>query len=217
MSDIERVLDECLDRMTSEGVSVESLLILYPDQATELRPLLEAAMRFQTGSMVSPAPGFAAEARTRLVRQLATSQQTRPVSLRPAWWLAIAISSLALFALVSTTAFAQTALPGQVLYDWKLGSEVAWRTLSPDPVGVDLTLAHRRAKELSVVAHDPARFGEARDEFHQVLDRLAAERDPQNAEAIDNALQAHQKQLEKEGIKDSKLDDMVQGRGPKSK
>jgi hypothetical protein len=211
---METILDECLRRMTAEGLRPESLLALYPRQAAELRPLLEAAMQARAASTVVPAPGFAARARSRLLDQIGSGPRMKSRRTGSPWQLAIAISSLALFVLGSTTAFAQASMPGEVLYGWKLGSEVIWRTLSTDRVGVDLGLAARRTNEMSTVASDPARAARAREGLHEVLSRLESETDPQNGPTIDRALRVHQVQLGKEGIHDEKLDDMLKSTVP---
>lgn len=210
---METILDECLRRMTAEGLRLESVLGLYPEQAAELRPLLKAAMQVRAASMVAPEPRSAAQARSRLLDQIATEPRTKSRAMVATWRLAVGIGSLSLFALASTTAFAQSALPGEALYGWKLGSEMVWRTLSVDPVGVDLSLADRRTNEMTTVARDPARSARARDEFHEILSRLEAEKNPQNGPNIDRALQAQQVKLEKEGMRDSNLDDLVKGEG----
>jgi hypothetical protein len=46
---------------------------------------------------------------------------------------------------------AQSALPGDPLYGWKRTSEQVWRSLSPDQIGADLTIVHRRTDELLTV------------------------------------------------------------------
>ena len=114
--------------------------------------------------------------------------------------------------LASTTAVAQNSLPGEPLYGWKLSSEHVWRTVATDRVSVDLTLADRRATELTKVVRSGPLEQEARNEYHEVLSRLEAEKDTENGDKIDQALLAHQKKLSQAGIKDEKLDDLVKGK-----
>jgi hypothetical protein len=136
--------------------------------------------------------------------------------LRPAWQFAMAITLLALVMLASTTAVAQNALPGEPLFGWKLSSENVWRVVATDRLSVDLTLADRRATELTIVAQrdalesDPLEE-EARNEYHEVLNRLEAEKNKENGTKIDQAFLAHQKKLSDAGIKDEKLDNLVKG------
>ena len=209
MNELDAILDECLRRMSAEGKSVEQCLASYPEVADQLRPLLEAARRFESVAAISPAYGYRATARAKLMVRAEDRRHT-PLMLRPAWQLTVALTAFIIVALFSTTAFAQTALPGQALYDWKLSSEHVWRAVSSDPVGVDLSIAERRTMELTKVANDPELVGQARDEFHEVLSRLEAEKDTGNGPKIDQAFLAHQKQLSQAGIKDEKLDDLVQ-------
>jgi hypothetical protein len=84
--------------------------------------------------------------------------------------------------------------------------------LAPDPVGVDLVLADRRADELARVQHDPGLESETRDAFHEALLRLLAEDNPGNGPRIDQALQAHEKSLSAAGIHDDELDKIIRGR-----
>jgi hypothetical protein len=217
VNEIEMVLDDCLRRMRAEGLTLDELLAQYPDQAAELRPLLVAAFQVQTTGNVTAPPGYVRRTRAQILSHVAGTAMSKPRGLQPAWRLAVVLAGLVLVMLASTTAFAQAALPGQPLYGWKLGSEEVWRAVSLDRVGVDLKLAERRTNELKTVMHDPAQFNTAQDRFHEVLDRLELERDPQNDLQISNALEAHQKSLENNGIRDSKLDALVREKGPKKK
>jgi hypothetical protein len=134
------------------------------------------------------------------------------IGLSPVWQFAMAIALLAMVMLASTTAVAQNALPGEPLYGWKLNSEHVWRTVATDRVSVDLTLADRRATELTKVANSGPLQEEARSEFHEVLNRLEAEKDSGNSAKIDQAFLAHQMKLTAAGIRDEKLDNLVRGK-----
>ena len=217
MNEIERVLDECLRRMTTEKLTVDQLLHLYPAQAGELRPMLKAAARLQDGASGGPRPGFVAGARSRLMVEIAAKPKLKPRLPALSWRPAAVTLSMALFVFASTTAFAQTSLPGEALYGWKLESELVWRGLSSDPVAVDLRLAERRTDELARVADDPSRLERARAEFHEVLGRLNNEKDTENSPTIDLALQGHQLKLHQQGLSDSQLDEMLKEKGPKKK
>lgn len=213
MIEFDAILDECLRLMRSEGYSAEDCLQRYPVQAAELRPLLASAERLSRGRAVLPSPAFRAAARMRLIEHAEASQARRPAALRPAWQIAMLIGLLALVMIASTTALAQNALPGERLYGWKLGSEGVWRTVATDRVGVDLTLADRRATELTRVFRSGAAEDKARAEYHEVLERLAAEKDSENGPKIDEALQSHQNQFSQAGIHDDKLDELVKEKG----
>jgi len=53
---IEDILDECLERML-RGTSIEACLQVYPEQVSELEPLLKTAFAFiRESSAIQPAP-----------------------------------------------------------------------------------------------------------------------------------------------------------------
>lgn len=63
MSDrFEDILNECIDRLL-QGESLEQCLQRYPEQAAELKPLLQVALEAQEASAVEPRPEFKAKAR----------------------------------------------------------------------------------------------------------------------------------------------------------
>jgi hypothetical protein len=211
MIEFDAILDDCLRLMRTEGYSVDQCLARYPEQAVQLRPLLVAAERLIHGRAVYASTAFRATTRARLIAHTAAPQPRMSIVFRPAWQFAMAIAFLALVMLASTTAVAQNALPGERLYGWKLNSEDVWRVVATDRVSVDLTLADRRATELTRVTLSSPLEEETRDEFHEVLSRLEAEIDSENGPKIDQALLAHQKKLSQAGIRDEKLDDLVRG------
>jgi hypothetical protein len=207
MSELDVIIDACLREMAAEGATIEDCLRRHPEQAAELRPLLEAARRL-AGSGIEPSTSYKRFARARLLQTIG-GNRSRSAGTSPVWRFAMGAVAFALVFLVSTTAVAQTALPGQLLYGWKLGSEEVWRAVSSDDVGEDLTLADRRTAELTSVPGDPDRQSRARDELHVVLKRLAADKDPMNGPKIERALEAHQKKLSDAGLHDKDLDDLV--------
>jgi hypothetical protein len=212
MIEFEAILDNCLRLMRTEGYSVDQCLARYPEQAAQLRPLLVAAERLSRGRAVTPSAAFRTATMTRLIARAETSRPRTSIVLRPAWQFAMAIALLALVMLASTTAVAQDSLPGEPLYGWKLSSEHVWRTVSTDRVDVDLALADRRTTELTKVVRSGPIEQAARNEYHEVLSRLEAEKDSENGAKIDQALLAHQTKLSQAGIRDDKLDDMVKGK-----
>jgi uncharacterized protein involved in high-affinity Fe2+ transport len=63
-ADLDSVLEDCLDRI-SQGESLQACLVRYPEQATELEPLLIAAAQFQE-IQVRPSASFKSRARAEL-------------------------------------------------------------------------------------------------------------------------------------------------------
>jgi hypothetical protein len=212
MNDLEFILDVCLRQIQREGSSIEECLRQYPQHARELEPLLLSAQKLeQTGRLGAP-EGLKATIRGRLMERARKPMPIRPgppgIMWRAIAWLAI----LALVVSVSTTALAQGAMPANPLYDLKLKTEAVWRALAPDPVGVDLTLAGRRADELSASSLSPSDSTKVQEGFHDVLSRLKAEDNPGNGPRIEQTLRAHQEKLERAGIHDKELDDILHGK-----
>ncbi len=120
----------------------------------------------------------------------------------------ISLAALAAAFAVTGTALAQTALPGDTLYPWKLSSEQLWRAASPDPMGVDLYLAGRRAGEVASVSHAACGAGcttMALNGYHEVLSRLEFEKGSAPNEQVLQTLEGHQKEFTAAGITDLPL------------
>jgi hypothetical protein len=128
------------------------------------------------------------------------------------------LAGFSLAILGATTAFAQSALPGETLYSWKLSTERAWRATSSDPLATDFSLADRRADELVSLAkrgNHNERSEEAESlgisEYNLVLDRLSQEAgERQQSEELQIALKKHQKRLAEAGVHVPRLDDAVE-------
>jgi len=81
------ILDECLEKVFS-GESLESCLAGYPDQADELRPLLETVLGARDAADIAPRPEFRQEAvrlyrvSERSYREVAAELGIAPESLR---------------------------------------------------------------------------------------------------------------------------------------
>jgi hypothetical protein len=114
------------------------------------------------------------------------------------------------FVLVST-AFAQSALPGEPLYGWKLASEKFWRTVTTDPIGTDLQLSNRRISEYVAVSKDETRRARVLSGYHDLLVRFETEQDPAERARILQALQQHQSSLKEAGLSIPELDDYFSG------
>ncbi|MEW6717701.1 MAG: hypothetical protein AB1345_09385 [Chloroflexota bacterium] len=211
MDRFERILEDCLERLACGKASLEDCLRDHPEFAEELRPLLQAASRMKRGADVQPSPEFKQRGRARLMAHL-RAHPRRPVPARtrgllPAYRLAVGLTVLALAVFVTGTAFAQSAMPGDPLYGWKLASESAWRAVSPDPVGTDLALAERRLQEFLAVS------GSERDialqGYLEVLARLTSQTDPATQGRIILALAAQRERLVQTGISVPELDEYL--------
>jgi len=208
MNDFDRILDDCLTQITSGASSLDECLARHPEHAARLKPLLQTAVRVERGRKVKPSPAFKSRTRAQLyARMEAYPRRARTFS--PVWRVAVSLAVLLMAFLITGTAFAQSALPGQPLYAWKLSSEQAWRAASPDPVGVDLSLAERRVDEAIAVAADPARKAQALSGYLEALARLKSESEAGNNERISLALKSHQEKLSAAGISVPELDHTI--------
>src|SRR6185295_15241078 len=120
MTDFERIVEECLDDLEQGVSNVDECLARHPNYAPQLEPILLTAARLEQGRAVQPSAAFKARARVKLTQHMQAYPRKR------AWFsftwgrLAtnLAIVVLTLF-VVTGTVYAQGALPGDTLYDWK--------------------------------------------------------------------------------------------------
>ena len=206
-NDLETILDTCLYQIEGGKSNIDECVARYPEYAEQLKPLLNAATRLARGREVIPDPSYKARARTQLNIYMQQHPQHRRVS--PVLWRfsIVLVTVLTLF-LVSGTAFAQGALPGDTFYDWKLTSESVWRFTSPDPVGVDITLSNRRMNELVSVSRDQARRARAVQNYEKLLVKFDAEQDAKNRARILPILRAQHEELIKAGVSVPELENL---------
>lgn len=197
--DLETILDSCLYQIEDGEANIEECLARYPEQAKELEPLLKAATRLTLARELVPDPSYKARARTQLNVYMQQHPQRRRVS--PLFWrFSIVFATVLMLFLVSGTAFAQGALPGDAFYNWKLTSEDVWRFTSSDPLGVDITLSNRRMNELVVVSGDQARRARAVENYQELLVKFHAEKDETKRARILPILRAQHEELMKAGV-----------------
>jgi hypothetical protein len=202
MTDFETALDDCLQRLNRGEADVRACLRSYPEHAADLRPLLQAASRVRQGQHLEPSPAFVAATRAKVVQHArAHPRRVR----RPMIWSrfsllqrAAVVAALLVALLLSGTAYAQGAMPGDTMYPWKLASENVIRVF--DPVRVDLWISQRRAREVLAVRHDPIRLAVAWAQYRLVMDRLLAYNDPQVNEEIAAVLRQEWEQFALYGV-----------------
>jgi hypothetical protein len=209
MSDFELILDECLAQLVSGASSLDEILARHPEHAAQLKPLLQTAAQFEAARSLQPSPAFKARARAQLTDSMQAHPRRRSSPVMPFWRVAVGLAVLALVFLMTGTAFAQSALPGQFLYAWKLSSERVWRAVAPNPMAVDLTLANRRVDEMVAVAGNSARESQALAGYLEALTRLMSESDAQNSVMILQALKSHQAKLSAAGISVPQLNSYI--------
>ena len=152
------ILDDCLDRLQA-GETVAACLALYPDQASELAPLLAAAARLRPLAGHSLSAGQHAQARA-AVREAArgrASRTAKPSRGQRRGWLAgwafgravAAIAVVLLLALAGTTVLASQ--PGDSGYALRVLAERAPAALQTSPIrraDTELRIADRRLADL---------------------------------------------------------------------
>ena len=151
MSKLDLALEDCLVRMDQEGESFEDCLSRYPEFAAELKPLLLAAHQVRDARQPNASPKFKSKLRSDLLAHAHSHQPQAGWRNTPTFRYAVSFAVLMLAMVTSGTALAQRALPGDILYSWKLGSESVWRSFQKNEVGVDLALVQRRLEELKAV------------------------------------------------------------------
>ncbi len=209
MDDFDLILDNCLTQLASGASSLDECLARHPKYATRLKPLLQTAAQLERGQEIRPSSAFKVRTRAQLYAHMEAHPRRRDSALFPIWRMALSLALSAAAFLITSTAFAQAALPGQPLYGWKLASEQVWRAVSPDPVAVDLILADRRVAELEAVASDPTLNAEALKNYQETLARLESESNAQNNAGIQQALKSQQRKLSAAGISVPDLDNLL--------
>jgi hypothetical protein len=209
MNDLEQVLEDCLKRLTDGRSTVEECLSSYPEHAAQLEPLLQNAaglMRVNREIYISPI--FKSRGRAKLTLHMIDHPHRQPRKMFVFMWRHVAASvAVLMFALLSVgTVRAQSALPGDLFYAWKLTSERVWRGISPDESHVDLVLADRRVREIVATADDPDYRNRAMHDYEEILVRLQSRADEDSDGIILSTLQSNQKSLKDAGLSVPQLD-----------
>jgi DNA-directed RNA polymerase specialized sigma24 family protein len=208
MTDFQRILEECLPRVMNGTATVEECLARYPQHAAELRPLLRTVYSLNLAGILKPAPVTNARTRENIVQYLRFHRgqpKQVPLFLRTAF----AVAALVMALLITGTARAQAALPGDTFYGWKRASEDVWRAVSLDPVGTDIAIANRRLNEWIATANDPALNDAALDGYLLALDRLKTENDAQTLARVMPVIKAHHDMLEDAGLDGTDLETIL--------
>ena len=205
MNDFDHILDECLTQISSGASTLDECLVRHPVHAAQLKPFLQTASRLERGREIQPSPAFKARARAGLTLHMQAHPRRKPAA-SPFLRLAFGLAALVLACLTAGTAFAQGALPGDILYDWKVTSEQAWRAVASDPLEADLFLLGRRADELVAVSGDAARSPQALVAYQKALTRLTVEAGADSQARILPVLVSQQETFMRAGISIPELD-----------
>jgi hypothetical protein len=198
-NDLETILDTCLYQIEAGEASIEECLARYPEHAAQLQPLLQAATKLSRARDVAPDPSYRMRARSQLNTYMLQNPQRKRVS--PIFWrVAVGFATVMLLFVASGTAFAQQALPGDTLYNWKLTSEHVWRLTSNDDLGVDIVLSQRRMNELLVVSGDETRRAWAIQNYEKLLLKFRNAESEYDRARILPVLQAQHEALLEAGV-----------------
>jgi hypothetical protein len=174
------ILDECLERLLAKGETLEQCLQSYPEQAAELKPLLETALATKRASAIEPRSEFRATARYQFHSALQAIGPKRPFfGWLPRWATVVAIVlALLLAGGGGTVAAAAGSMPDEPLYPVKIASEQVRLALTPSPLGkaeLYANLADKRVAEIIYVANkgDARQIELTTQRLNYVLTRIA--------------------------------------------
>ncbi len=205
------ILEDCLVRLANGSSTVEDCLVRHIEHAVHLKPYLQTASLLYLGRTVKPSSTFIAYTRDALFQYMGTNPRqprmivSMPMIRRAALTFVVLVAAL----LVTGTASAQSALPGQPLYNWKRTSEQIWRVLSPNTVATDIALANRRLNEWIAVANDPSLNVSAQNNYQAALSRLGFVDDEESLPLIEFTLQEQQELLADADLSSPELDELL--------
>jgi hypothetical protein len=180
---IEEIFEECLERVFS-GESIEQCISQYPEQAAELRGLLETAVAARKATIVEPRPEFRERARLQLQAALRERTSTPAKILKPSWnfqpkW-AVALIAFLLVVMggSGTVLAANNSMPGQPLYVVKQGAEQVKLAMTTSPTAkaeLYTGLAERRVNEIVYLANngESIRLEQATRELDSYLTKIS--------------------------------------------
>jgi hypothetical protein len=157
--EFDNIFNECLERLLVKGESLEQCLARYPEQAAELKPLLETALAAREASAIQPRPDFRARARYEFnsaLKETAAGKSRTSWGWFPRWATVMAIVLVLVLAGGGTFAAADSSMPDSPLYSVKLATEQARLTLTPSQLskaGLCAELADRRVAEIAYMAN----------------------------------------------------------------
>ena len=206
--DLQHILEDCLMKLSKGKATLNECLGLYPEHAGQLKPLLKTVFFLNSKKNFMPSPTFIAFARFAIIR-FAQSHSRQPLRIALTWRTAMTSMALILTLLVTGTVHAQSAMPGDMYYEWKRTSESAWRALSPDPVAVDIILSERRLAEWIAVASNPMLSVSARKNYQEAVSRLDPKKNEKSLDLILTEFQSQQQVLRDAGLTIVELDNYL--------
>jgi len=148
-----------LERLLVKGEAIEQCLQGYPEQAANLKPLLQTALATRQAIAIQPPAEFKARAgyQFRSALQGVASTRRRPfLGWLPQWATVVAIVLGVLMMGGGTIAAAGYSMPDSFLYPVKLTTEQVQLTLTPSDIGkakLCAKFADRRVVEIIYIAN----------------------------------------------------------------
>jgi len=180
--EFDNILDECLERLLVKGETIEQCLQSYPEQAANLKPLLQTTLATREAAAIQPRAEFKARARYQFhsALQEAASSRSRPFfGWLPRWATVVTIVLGVLLMGGGTIAAASYSMPDSLLYPVKLATEQVQITLTPSDIGkaeLCAKFADRRVAEIIYTANkgDAQRVEAATQRLDERLVMLAS-------------------------------------------
>ncbi len=209
--DLQSIWDDCWEKISRGEATAEDCIAEHPEFAPALRRMFAVARRLENARSIAPSAAFRAHGREELMTHARAHPRSVYYTVFPlAGRLALAVAAFIVLFFVSGIIVAQAALPGQLLYNWKLGSEQVFRAVYPDHLQADLIVANRRADELTSVAGNPKAEQIAADNYQRVISDLPQYSTTPQADATIVAQLTRQKaELQQAGINVPKLDQVL--------
>jgi hypothetical protein len=154
--EFDNILDECLERLLVRGETIEQCLQSYPEQAANLKPLLQTALATREAVAIKPRAEFKAKAgyQFRSALQEAASPRSRPfLSWFPRWATVMTIVLGVLLMGGGTIAAASYSMPDNLLYPVKLATEQVQLALTPSDIGKARLCAKCADKRVAEIIH----------------------------------------------------------------
>jgi hypothetical protein len=211
MNDYEAILETCIEEIAEGESSLEECLARYPQYAAQMEPILLTATRLKSMREVKPSPFLRGRIRAELNYAIKSNPPSKMKMPLYFWRMALNVALLVFALIMTNTVFAQGALPGDSLYNWKLTSERVWRMVSADPLGTDLQLSNRRISEYVAVSNDETRRSRVLVSYNELLTRFKSEGNDGNQQRILVVLQSQRDSLHQAGLSIPALDDYVSG------
>ena len=124
MNNFYDIVELCLQDVEN-GLELEKILARYPEQAKELRPILQASINASRMAVLAPSADVVRRNRAKLLQHAAQMRETQPAVMNR-WFpsfqrLAVALGLILLFFVSSTSIVraSSSALPGDSLYSVK--------------------------------------------------------------------------------------------------